>query len=191
MTMAETSTDRATTAKLFYVIGASGAGKDSLLTYARKRIGGEAAVIFCHRYITRAADAGGENHIELPEAEFNNRLQHGCFAMHWQSHGHRYAIGNEIYGWLQQGLNVVVNGSRGYLNEAAAIFPDIVPVHIVVSDDVLLERLTARGRESADAIAKRIRRSHTLHHVAHPNMVEIDNNRSLQLAGDELVGLIG
>jgi len=177
-------------ANLFYVIGASGAGKDSLLSYARRRIGGDAPVIFCHRYITRAAHAGGENHIELPDAEFENRLQRGCFAMHWQSHGHRYAVGQEIHVWLQHGLNVVVNGSRAYLKQAAEIFPDLIPVHVVVSDAVLFDRLSARGRESSDEIRKRIERSHALDAVEHPNMVELDNNQPLELSGEAFIRLI-
>jgi ribose 1,5-bisphosphokinase len=45
-------------ARLFYVIGASGAGKDTLLRYARVRVGGSGGVVFAHRYITRPAAAG-------------------------------------------------------------------------------------------------------------------------------------
>ena len=53
---------------LFYVVGASGAGKDSLLAYARAALGGGTPVFFAHRYITRPAEAGGENHVALSKA---------------------------------------------------------------------------------------------------------------------------
>jgi len=177
-------------AKLFYVIGASGAGKDSLLSYARKSMGGSAQLIFCHRYITRAANAGGENHIELSQAEFDNRLEHGCFAMYWASHGHQYGIGLEVRIWLELGMNVVINGSRQYLSEAMTLFPDLIPVHIVVSDDVLFDRLISRGRESSNEIIKRIQRSHSLDQINHPNMVMLDNNSSLELSGEAFIKII-
>ena len=47
------------TARLFYLVGASGSGKDSLLGYARGKLAGAPDVLFAHRYITRPADAGG------------------------------------------------------------------------------------------------------------------------------------
>ncbi|HKQ31163.1 MAG TPA: DUF1045 domain-containing protein, partial [Burkholderiales bacterium] len=75
--------------RLFYVVGPSGAGKDSLLHYVKERLGDHRSIAFAHRYITRAADAGGENHVALDEAEFARRESAGAFAMHWDSHGHR------------------------------------------------------------------------------------------------------
>lgn len=98
--------------KLFYVIGPSDSGKDSLLRYARARLGPVSRVVFAHRYITRPVDVNGENHVALTKAEF------GLLAMHWRSHGHRYGIGREIDLWLAKGCQVVVNGSREYLPQA-------------------------------------------------------------------------
>lgn len=49
-------------AKIFYVVGASGAGKDSLMQLARKQVEGR-SVAFAHRYITRPADDNTENFI--------------------------------------------------------------------------------------------------------------------------------
>ena len=50
---------------LVYVMGPSGAGKDSVLDRARTMLSVEAPVAFAHRYITRPADIGGENHVAL------------------------------------------------------------------------------------------------------------------------------
>ena len=47
---------------LIVVVGPSGVGKDSLLSGARERL---ARVHFMQRVITRAADAGGEQHLSL------------------------------------------------------------------------------------------------------------------------------
>ncbi len=49
-------------ARLIYVMGASGSGKDSLMRYAREKLAKHSNIVFAHRYITRPADAGGENH---------------------------------------------------------------------------------------------------------------------------------
>ncbi len=95
--------------QLFYVIGPSGSGKDTLMQYAREKLG-SAKCVFAHRYITRLPELVGENHIHLSEAEFAAKEKQGFFAMQWDSHGLRYGIGKEINLWLAQGFNVVVNG---------------------------------------------------------------------------------
>lgn len=79
--------------RLFYVIGPSGSGKDSLMRYARASLAGDPSVVFAHRYITRPMELHGENHVALTETEFDARLAAGLFAMHWESHGLRYGIG--------------------------------------------------------------------------------------------------
>jgi len=179
-------------AKLFYVMGASGAGKDSLLSYARenacKHTGKKSTLVFAHRYITRPADAGGENHIALTDEEFQQRSQHHCFAMSWQSHGNYYGIGTEINQWLEQGLNVVINGSRAYFDAALKQYPTIVPVLITADRDRLLARLIKRGRESKEAIEKRLQASESIEsRVEHPRLLVIENNGELAEAGKALV----
>ncbi len=62
------------TGKLIWLMGASGSGKDSLLTELRQRE--QTQLLVAHRYITRAASAGSagsENHIALSEQEFFTR----------------------------------------------------------------------------------------------------------------------
>ena len=100
--------------RLFYVVGASGVGKDTLIRYAREALEGSDAVVFAHRYITRPAESGGENHIALTMAEFMLRERHGLFAMTWESHGYRYGVGIEIDRWLAAGLTVVVSTTSGF-----------------------------------------------------------------------------
>lgn len=47
--------------KLIYLVGASGSGKDSLLQALRQQQ--TIPLLVAHRYITRACNAGSENHI--------------------------------------------------------------------------------------------------------------------------------
>lgn len=173
---------------LFYIIGPSGCGKDSLMSYARKQMAGNPHVVFAHRYITRAATAGGENHVALTEDEFAARVQAGLFAMHWASHHCRYGIGSEINTWLAKGCNVVMNGSREHLPHAMKSYPELMPVWIEVSPEVLAERLRARGRESEEEINERLVRA-AAYRASSRNLV-IHNDGVLQDAGEELVRLI-
>lgn len=174
--------------KLFYVIGASGVGKDSLLRYARSHL--QQSVVFAHRYITRPVELTGENHIELSEAEFLTRQQAGCFKFYWQAHGLYYGLGVELDDWLQRGLSVVMNGSRAYLNTACDLHPNIVPVLIKVDTQVLKSRLEARGRESAEEISHRLERAKDFDCLEHPNLLMVENNQPLELSGDIFVAQI-
>lgn len=178
-------------AKLFYVIGASGVGKDSLLRYARNHTPMEAGVVFAHRYITREADAGGENHVSLTTDEFAHRLGNGCFAMHWHSHNTWYGIGVEIEQWLARGLNVVVNGSRAYLDTAAGLFPELRPVLITAGEERLRQRLQQRGRENGAQIEERLSLAQRLdRETSHPQLMRISNDGTLEEAGAALIRLL-
>jgi ribose 1,5-bisphosphokinase len=179
----------AMTARLIYVVGASGSGKDSLMSYARSRLANESQVVFAHRYITRSADAGGENHVALTQEEFDSRRRAGLMAMHWESHGHAYGLGIEVNQWLAKGITVVVNGSREYLETAAQRYPELVPVWVEVSPEVLRARLQARGREGAEEIEKRLARA-PKNQVLGRRGELIRNDGELRLAGDTLVNLI-
>src|SRR5476649_323603 len=106
---------------LVYVMGPSGAGKDSVLNRARTLLAEKAPVVFAHRYITRPAEAGGENHIELSPTEFGLRRTHGLFAFHWRAHGNEYGIGREVYSWRRAGLTVVVSGSREHFRQVGGV----------------------------------------------------------------------
>ncbi|AUH51686.1 phosphonate metabolism protein/1,5-bisphosphokinase (PRPP-forming) PhnN [Chromobacterium sp. ATCC 53434] len=171
---------------LWYVIGPSGAGKDSLLAYARQRLPG--GVMFAHRYITRAADAGGENHVALSQAEFDAREAGGCFALSWRRHGLAYGLGVEVDLWLEQGMDVVANGSRSSLPLAAERFPGLRPLWITASPEVLAARLAGRGREPAAEIARRLREAGSF---APPDGCKVLwNDGALADAGERLLSLL-
>jgi len=175
---------------LLYVIGASGSGKDSLMSHARAALAQDPAVVFAHRYITRPPDAGGENHVALSVAEFESRLSRNLFPLHWHSHGLRYGIGCELNHWLAKGLTVILNGSRAYLHEASRRYPELVPVLIEVSPAVLRERLQGRGRESAADIESRLQRAGEFDTLQHGKLLRFNNDSPLATTGPEFVELI-
>ena len=174
--------------RLIYVMGPSGAGKDSLMRYARQRLADCGEVLFAHRYITRPADAGSENHIALSEAEFRARCCQGCFALTWEAHGLSYGIGREIDLWLAADINVAINGSREYFPTARSRYPDIVGVLVEASPEVLAARLAERGRESAAACAARLQRA--VETAAADGVIRLSNDGPLELAGERLVNLM-
>lgn len=177
--------------RLFYVIGASGAGKDSLLNYARQQMKNVPTIAFAHRYITRPASTDGENHVALSNEEFMVRVRNGMIVMHWQSHGNHYGIGSEINSWLAGGIDVVVNGSREYLPTATKLFPEIRPVLIDVSEQVLLRRLLNRKREGTAEIAARINRSKMISIPdEYPSIHTVNNDSDLKSAGEEFIEFI-
>ena len=133
---------------LIYVMGPSGAGKDSVLGRARTLLPPEAPVVFAHRYITRPADSGGENHVALTRAEFAMRRAHGLFAYHWHAHGNDYGVGREIHDWRAAGLTVVVSGSREHFLRTGGLDSQAHPVLITAPAERLKQRLAgARPRD--------------------------------------------
>lgn len=175
-------------AKLFYVMGASGVGKDSLLNYAREHVPDGASFLFAHRYITRPADAGGENHIALSAREFTELALRDCFSMHWKSHGNAYGIGSEINHWLEQGFDVVVNGSRAYFPEALERYSNLVPVLIEADKHQIEARLLQRGRETDQQLKSRLEAADSLaHQLDHPALIRIENNHELAIAGQTFI----
>jgi ribose 1,5-bisphosphokinase len=174
---------------LVYVMGPSGAGKDSVMNRARQRLAPDAPVAFAHRYITRPAEAGGENHVALTAAEFALRRDHRLFAFHWEAHGNHYGIGREIHAWRSAGLTVVVSGSREHFLKLGGLDDDTYPVLITAPAERLAERLVTRGRESADAATERLGRVGAWE-VIDPRLLTIVNDGALDTAAEAFVSLL-
>jgi ribose 1,5-bisphosphokinase len=176
-------------ARLVYVMGPSGAGKDSVLCYARHELDGRYPIVFAHRYITRPAGEGIENHIALSPGEFELRHSRRLFAFDWEAYGWRYGIGAEIELWRGAGLTVVIDGSRQHFLQHRAALSNALPVLITAAPDILRRRLIARGREDAAAIDHRLERAKALEPAA-PALVTIDNSGPLESAGAALAALL-
>lgn len=144
--------------KLIYLMGASGSGKDCLLNALRAEMPDN--LLVAHRYITRPADAGAENHLSLTQQEFTRRHARGLFALAWHAHQLCYGVGIEIDLWLQQDFDVVVNGSRAHLPQARLRYgQQLQPICLQVSAEILRHRLRQRGRENEQQIALRLARA--------------------------------
>lgn len=176
--------------QLIYIVGASGAGKDALLRYARMRVNGSLRILFAHRYITRAFTEGSENHIALSGEEFRLRRDAELFALHWESHGLYYGVGREIDDWMESGFHVAVNGSRQYLPVVAKRYLHRLTIIIIEADEeVLRQRLRNRGREDAADIESRVKRQPLLSYDI-PGLIHISNNGSIEEGGEALISVL-
>lgn len=144
---------------LFLVVGPSGVGKDTLLDGARDRLAGDARFLFARRVITRAADAGGEDHEAVTPDEFARRKAAGAFLLTWSAHGLEYGLPAALSEAMAGGRSVVANGSRATIAELARRVPNLVVVEINASPEVVAARLRRRGREDEAQVAERMSRT--------------------------------
>ena len=149
---------------LVLVVGPSGAGKDTLIEAARQALADDPRFRFVRRVITRPADAGGEAHEAVTEAEFAARE----FALQWQAHGLSYGIPATVIDDVARGHVVVANVSRTVIAEAAQRLAARV-IEVTAPVDVLAARLALRAREAGADVATRLSR-----HVALPDDVDVE-----------------
>ncbi|WP_424944598.1 phosphonate metabolism protein/1,5-bisphosphokinase (PRPP-forming) PhnN [Aliiroseovarius crassostreae] len=160
--------------RLIAVVGPSGVGKDSVMDALAQA----ADFHLVRRVITRPSAAGGERFDGCDDTAFVMDLALGRFALHWRAHDLRYGIPKTELACLDQGRDALVNLSRQVLTEAHAAFPGFTVINLTASPEVLAHRLAARGRESADEIARRLARQVDLPEGLH--VIEVANDGALQ-----------
>ncbi|AYG46057.1 phosphonate metabolism protein/1,5-bisphosphokinase (PRPP-forming) PhnN [Pseudomonas sp. Leaf58] len=185
----DASDHRSGTGRLIFLIGPSGAGKDSLIDAARERLAA-AGVVIARRVITRSAEAKGEAAHGVTAEQFETLRAQGAFAMYWRANGLAYGIPQQVDQWLAAGRAVLVNGSRAYLAEARQRYPNLLAVQVEVRPEVLRQRLLARGRETTEEIEQRLARNARLQAVADPTVHVLDNSTTLQAAVTALFALL-
>jgi len=143
---------------LFFIIGPSGSGKDTLIEGARAALAAGGRYVFARRVITRKAGSPGEDHEGVTEESFAGLEQAGHFLIHWQAHGLRYGLLSALAGDLKSGRHVIANGSRAVVADLAARVARLVVVEVTAPKEILAERLQRRGRETAEDIRRRLDR---------------------------------
>ncbi len=178
--------------KLFYFIGPSGAGKDTLLTELKGRVN-QSNFVFVQRYITRepsvvSKQGVNEDYIYISKDEFLEKEKEGFFLMSWSSHEHFYGIPKYVEKEIEKGKNVLVNGSREYLPHAIKLYPHIEPILIDVNHDILKKRLISRGRESGKQLQGRLKR---INIPINHNCLRVDNSGSIEDSVNQCMKLLG
>lgn len=171
------------------VVGPSGAGKDTLLNYAREAFRDADDVFFVQRVITRPSDGKTEDHIAVTRDEFDEAERAGRFAFRWEAHGLKYGLPIEIDDRIRAGHTAVCNGSRAALSRLRARYAHFVAINVMARREVLASRLAQRGRESHEEIMKRLERTAALDKSLY-EALEIDNSDSIEIAGTALVSAI-
>jgi len=143
--------------RLVLVVGPSGAGKDTLLGLAKAACADDRNIVFPRRVITREASASEENE-EVSIGTFQEAVTRGEYAMHWEAHGHCYALPRAVDDEIRAGRTVVANVSRTVIGAMRCAYADVVVVSITASPNVLAERLAMRGRSSDGRLESRLGR---------------------------------
>ena len=172
--------------RLLLVIGPSGAGKDTLLGLAKAACTDDMNIVFPRRVVTREASSSEDNESLSPDA-FQRALQQGAFAMHWEAHGHCYALPKAIDDDIRAGRTVIVNVSRMVVEAIRRSYADVVVVSITAPPQILAERLATRARSSDGKIEARLRR--IVEDAARPD-VTISNVSSAEYHARQLVRII-
>lgn len=167
--------------RLVYVMGPSGAGKDSVLGWMRAQLPGGVPVHWARRTVTRHAQAGGEAHESVALPAFDALVAEDAFAMHWRANGLGYGVRRTELASLARGGWVIVNGSREYFSRACDRFPGLTGLHITADAATLARRLLARGRESAEQVRERVARAAAFRPQA--GVIEVRNEGDLADAG--------
>ena len=173
--------------RLIYVMGPSGAGKDSLLDWLKSRLPPQSPIRFAKRTIDRPLQALGEQHESVDAASFERLQKEKSFAMHWLANGRQYGVRHGELIPLQQQQWLLVNGSRAYLPEALRQFDGLTVLHISASADILRARLLVRQRETPEVVEARVQRAVAFSVPPTCRCVNVLNDTSLDEAGAMLI----
>ena len=173
--------------RLIYVMGPSGAGKDSLLDWLKNKLPPQSPIHFAKRTIDRPLQALGEQHESVDPASFERLQKEKSFAMHWLANGRQYGVRHGELEPLQQQQWVLVNGSRAYLPEALRQFDGLNVLHISASADILRTRLLARQRETPEVVEARVQRAVAFSVPTSCRCVNVLNDSGLDDAGAVLL----
>ena len=142
----------------FFIVGPSGAGKDSLISGVQPWLK-PGNFVFARRVITRQAMADAEDHDSCSESSFLERQRNGDFLITWQAHGLYYGLPSSLLDEIQRGVNVIANGSRNMVGALQKSVPSLRVIEVTAPVHVLRARLSARKRESAQDIEQRLQRA--------------------------------
>lgn len=174
----------------FAIVGASGVGKDTVLDRAKTRIKHLDEFYFPTRLITRPADAGGEEHHSISNADFVQSVRDDRFSLWWSAHEMHYALPEDVYSALRHGKNVVANISRSMVQEAVKRFNRVEVIEITADAEKIKQRLMTRGRENEAEIMVRQLREISLDWAEDIAVTSISNNDSISEAEDKFIKVL-
>jgi guanylate kinase len=177
---------------VIYVVSApSGAGKTTLCKMAVERLKGLSHSI---SYTTRPPRPGETDGVEyhfVEEERFKSMIEGGEFVEHALVHGNRYGTARaDLFSLVESGRDVMVEIDVQGANQIRKNLSGAVHVFILPpSPDACEKRLKARGKDSDEVIARRLRNA--LEEIREaPKYDYIIMNDDLEKAFEELKSVI-
>ena len=146
---------------LFIVSAPSGAGKTSLLKEVRKELPELSVAISHTTRDARPGEQNGQHYHFVSKHDFSQMVDDGEFLEHAEVFGNLYGTSRTaVKSLLDQGCAVVLEIDWQGAQQVRNAFPSAVSIFILPPTIAELEaRLRARGQDSDDTIARRMRQA--------------------------------
>ncbi|MHA1719366.1 MAG: phosphonate metabolism protein/1,5-bisphosphokinase (PRPP-forming) PhnN [Promethearchaeota archaeon] len=173
--------------QLFFLIGNSGSGKDSLLNEVLSSWPKDfVSIKVPQRYITRPSHET-EPFISVSKEKFIEMKNKNEFSLTWHIYDLDYGVPKIIEKWLSDGFNVIINVSRTIVPQARKKFPNLRVIFVKVPFEITLKRIKSRGREdeNSEKFKMRVKRAKENQEYPEADFV-IDNSGDLSFAVQKL-----
>jgi guanylate kinase len=176
---------------LFVVVAPSGAGKTSLVDALLKR---ESNIRLSISYTTRAPRQGEQNGREyhfVDKPAFEKMIAAGDFLEHANVYGHYYGTSKR---WIEEQISgdhdVLLEIDWQGAAQVRKLFPSVVGIFVLPpSLDELRRRLQARGKDSPEAIERRMASAREeISHVLEFEYIIV--NERFESALDDLIAIV-
>lgn len=174
----------------FAVVGASGVGKDAILSAARPRLEPIGNYYFPTRYITRPTDAGAEEHNSISSSDFVQAVRNDRFSLWWMAHELHYALPDTVFEKLRFNEHVIANISRRKVGETLQKFNRVEVIEITAQPETIRKRLLLRNRETEAEIMVRQLREIEADWSTGVRVTRISNDGLLERATEQFISAV-
>lgn len=146
---------------LIVISGFSGAGKGTLVKAILARHDNYALSISATTRQPRRGEEDGRDYFFISREEFERRIEEGRFLEYARYVDNYYGTPKDpVTELMEQGRDVILEIDCQGAAQAKAAFPDAVLVFVTTKDaSTLKKRLTRRGTETKEQIARRLKRA--------------------------------
>jgi ribose 1,5-bisphosphokinase len=174
--------------RLILVVGASGAGKDSLLKEAKIHFKENPTIHFIRRYITRQPGEFEDN-FYIGDDAFEVLKSQDFFFSYWYAHDLKYGIPKRELESLKENETAIISVSRAKINDFEEnLSGTVTTVHVTADPSTIQKRLEKRKRETFFQIETRLQRLAIP--VKAKNLMQFDNNQELRLSAPLFISLL-